>query len=287
MASAQGHAVGVGQFAVEEHGDGRGAAAHVDMGHAQVFLVLDQAGEGRGVGRDHLGLDIQVTAGDGRLQGAHGAGAGADDMHVHAQALAKHAARVAHAAVAVDAVPHGDGVDDHVVRRLPAQQAPGVEDAAHVGVSDLVPGDGNLIGDEPGFRSPARHIDDHPADVLSGHVLGRFHGRPDGCLGGVHADDGAAAQPAGHLVPDADHPQRPFTIGAGDEAAHLRGAHVQGRDQAAANLRLRRAFFHAHRLSCLLLSFRVRFPGAGPRPSVPATGICEGSGGRAGVNPGP
>ena len=44
VAAADGDGIDVDQAAIEENGDGGGTAAHVDEGHAQVLLVLHQAG---------------------------------------------------------------------------------------------------------------------------------------------------------------------------------------------------------------------------------------------------
>ena len=73
-------------------------------------------------------------------------------MQVDAQALAEHAARVADAAAAVDAVSHRDGMDKFPVAQAFPGQGSWIEDAAQVGVSDLVASDGNVVGDKPGRR---------------------------------------------------------------------------------------------------------------------------------------
>ncbi len=62
--AADGDAVGMDQLAVEEDRERRGPAAHVDQGRAQRGLVVDQAAERRGVGRNDLVGDFQVTAVD-------------------------------------------------------------------------------------------------------------------------------------------------------------------------------------------------------------------------------
>ena len=136
------------QLAVEEDCDGGGAAAHVDQGDAQLPLVLDQAGQGRGVGRHHLRRDVQVAPRDTGGEVAGHAAGGGDHVHVDAQAVAEHAARIVDAAVAVDAVADRDGVDGLAVLLVVGGLAGGLENAPEVGVADLVSGDGYLAGDE-------------------------------------------------------------------------------------------------------------------------------------------
>ena len=113
--AAERDAVGVDQLGVEEHGDRGGAAAHVDQRDAELRLVLDQAAERGGIGRHHLALDLEMAAGDAGGEVAHGAGGRGDQVQVDAEALAEHAARIAHAAAAVDRVADRDGVDDVVL----------------------------------------------------------------------------------------------------------------------------------------------------------------------------
>src|SRR3546814_3266829 len=103
--------VGEDHVVLVEDGDGGGAAAHVDHRGAELQLVLHQGGEARGIGRDHEGGRLQVTALDAGGDVAHGARRGGDDVHVHAEVVAEHAARIADAAVAVDRIAGGDRVD--------------------------------------------------------------------------------------------------------------------------------------------------------------------------------
>ena len=66
MPAADRHVIGEDQIAVEEHPDRRGAAAHVDHGHPEADLVLDETGEPRGVGADDERIDFEMRAPDGR-----------------------------------------------------------------------------------------------------------------------------------------------------------------------------------------------------------------------------
>ena len=145
-----------------------------------------------------------MTARDAGFQIAQGAAQRADDVHIDAEPLAEHAARVADPPVAVDGVTDGDGVDQFPFLGQAARQHRRIENAAQVGVADFVPGDGNFVGDEARQRFAARKIDHHLADVFAGHLFGRLDGGPDRGLGIVQIDDGARAQSPGHLVADAD-----------------------------------------------------------------------------------
>ena len=55
-------------FAAIEDGDGRGAAAEIDDGAAELGLVVDQNGKPAGIGRGDHRLDRQMAAVDGKLE---------------------------------------------------------------------------------------------------------------------------------------------------------------------------------------------------------------------------
>src|SRR3546814_7292019 len=63
------------------------------------------------VGRHHEGGRLQVAALDAGADVAHRARRGGDDVHVDAQLVAEHAARVPDAAVAVDRIAGRDRMD--------------------------------------------------------------------------------------------------------------------------------------------------------------------------------
>src|SRR5579885_2799803 len=111
VAAAHRHAVGEDHVAVEEHADRRRAAAHVDDGDAELHLVLDEAGEAGGIGADHQRVDVEMGAADDGAVVAHRRGGGGDQVHVDAEPLADHAARVADAAALVDRKADRDRVD--------------------------------------------------------------------------------------------------------------------------------------------------------------------------------
>ena len=54
---ADGDRIRVHQFAIEEDGDGRSAAAHIDADDAHLLFILDQAGEPGRIGRRYIGLE--------------------------------------------------------------------------------------------------------------------------------------------------------------------------------------------------------------------------------------
>ena len=104
MLAADGDAVGIDHIAVEEDGQGRGAAAHVDDADAQVHLVVHQARQPRGIGRDDQRADVEMAAGDAGAEVAHWSCRRRDDMHVDAEPRSEHAARLADAVAAVNRV---------------------------------------------------------------------------------------------------------------------------------------------------------------------------------------
>ncbi len=155
---------------------------------------------------------------------------GGDQVQADAEALAEHAARVADAAAAVDAVADRDRVHDLATLCVGLADFRLLEDPAQVGVVDLVAADGDIVGDKPRLRTAGGDVDDHLADVLAGHPLGGFDGGADRGLGGVEIDEGAGAQAAGGLMTDADDDD-PVADHTGDEAAHLRRADVERGDE--------------------------------------------------------
>ena len=81
------------------------------------------------------------------LQVAHRAGRGRDQVHVDAEPLAEHAARIADAAAAVDRVADRDRVDQVAVGVAARAGWPWSQHAAQVAVADLVAGDRDLDAD--------------------------------------------------------------------------------------------------------------------------------------------
>src|SRR5437667_179647 len=80
------------------------------------------------------------------MQVAQRAGGGGDQVHGDAEPLAVHAAGIADAAAAVDAVADGDRVDEAAVVAAVVLVAM-VEGAPEIGVTDLVAGDVDVDGD--------------------------------------------------------------------------------------------------------------------------------------------
>ena len=78
-------------------------------------LVLDEAGEAGGIGADDQRLDFEMRAPDRRGVVAHAGGRGGHDVHVDAEPLADHAARIADAAAVVDREADRDRMDDLAV----------------------------------------------------------------------------------------------------------------------------------------------------------------------------
>ncbi len=126
-----------------KHADRRRAAAHIDDRDAEVHLVLDEAGETGGVGADDEGIDIEHRPRHRGAVVAHRARGGGDDVHVDAEPLADHAARVSNAAAVVDRKPDRDGVNDLPVTGV-AHQVAALQHMAHIAIADLATADADL-----------------------------------------------------------------------------------------------------------------------------------------------
>ena len=162
-------------------------------------------------------------------------------MHVDAEPLAEHAARVADAAAAVDREADRDRVDD--LRGRPFAHAGSRARAPRRMSPSLIscPAMRDLGADDARGREAARQVDDDLARS-SRRPSARRRGRR--CrieaLGRLEVDDHAAAHAARDLVADADD-ARLVVLDPGDEAADLGGADIERGDQAAARPRRRDA----------------------------------------------
>ena len=235
VVAADRNRIGVDQVAAVEHRDRGGAAAHVDQRHAEIHLVLHQAGEAGGEGGDAAISDLEMGALDADAEIAHGAGGRRDEMHIDAQPLAVHAARVAHAAAAVDRVADRHGVDQFAVRGL-GRQMNLAQNAADIAIGHFVAADGDLDAESVRGRVAAADADHDLLDPFAAHLLGGVDGGRQRVLGRLHVDDVAALDAARLLVADADHAQLVVSLDAGDEAADLAAAEVERRDDAVPSL---------------------------------------------------
>ena len=179
-------------------------------------------------------------------------------MHVDAEPLPEHAARVANAAAVIDRKPDRDRMDDLAVAGL-AQQIAVLEHPPHIGVGNLAPGDADLGPDDARRGETARQVRDDPLYRLAGHFLGGMHRVQNRSARRFEIDDLPVAHAARDLVPDPEHP-RLVVLDPGDEAADLVRPDVERGDQAAARPDCRPA---RSRLACgtrdrLLLSVSWR-----------------------------
>ena len=158
-------------------------------------------------------------------------------MELNAQLVAEHAARVADAPVAVDRVADGDRVDQLLVGA--ALELAGLgQRPADIGVVDLVAADRHFHVGSLGRRLAAGDVDQHFADRLPRHLLGRVDGGADSLLRRIHVDDGAGPETPRDLMSDAGNAQHAAVLDPCDEAADLGCADVQCSDYPAANLSL-------------------------------------------------
>ena len=106
------------ECAFEEHGDRRDAATHVDDGRAKLHLVRREHGKATGVrGKERAG-DGEPAAFDGKFEILQRRRPHRDAVHLHADALAEHAARVAHAARFVHDIGHRRALNDLLTVRV-------------------------------------------------------------------------------------------------------------------------------------------------------------------------
>src|SRR5438445_8385790 len=136
MATANRYVIGVDQIAVEEYTDRCGSAAHVDHGHAEPDLVLDQAGQPSGIRANDQSIEFEMRTPNCRHVTADAGGVGGHHVHIDAKPVAKHPARVADAAAVIDREPDRHGVDDMAIARF-ANQMPLLEHPLHLGIGDL------------------------------------------------------------------------------------------------------------------------------------------------------
>lgn len=115
MHAAHRQDIGEHEFGVEVDGNGGRPAAHVDEGDAQLLLIVDQTAKCRGIGRNHPADHIEVATTDTGVEIAQCSCRGGDDVEIDAEALAEHAARIAHATAAIDRIAHRDGMDDAMI----------------------------------------------------------------------------------------------------------------------------------------------------------------------------
>src|SRR5271166_4854178 len=174
VAAADGHIVGMDQIAVEKHPDRRRSAAHVNDGHTECDFVLDEAGEPRRIRAYDEGIDVEMRAPDRRAVIAHTGHARGHHVHVDAESVAKHPARVADAATIVDREPDGHRMDDVLITRL-AYQVTLLKHPLHFRICDLPPGNADLGLDNARGEEPARQIRHNLLDRLARHFLSGVH----------------------------------------------------------------------------------------------------------------
>src|SRR6516165_11924522 len=89
VGAADGHIVAMDQIAVEKHPDRRRPTTHVNDGHTECDLVLDQTGEARRIRADDEGIDVEMRAPDRRAVIAHAGRARGHHVHIDTEPLAK------------------------------------------------------------------------------------------------------------------------------------------------------------------------------------------------------
>ena len=246
MLAADGDGVDMDAIAAVEDGDRGGAAAEIDQRAAELGLVVDEHRQAAGIGRGDQRLDREMAAVDAELEIAERRRVGGDHVHVDAEPLAEHAARVGDAAVGVERIADRQRVDDGAARR-DRMAAPGGKHAADIGFLDLLAGEGDARRVGLAGQASAGDVDDERLDGDPGHALGRVDGEADRLLGGVEIGDDARLDAARALMADAEHldrvgasraAPRPIPRAHGsqppDQAADLARADVENRDDGGA-----------------------------------------------------
>ena len=216
---------------MREYRDVGRAAADVEQAHAEILLVLGQHGARR---RERLQDQVlhfdaaTAHALDDVLRRGHRAG---HDVHLHLQAHARHADRLAHVFLAVDDEFLAQHVQDLLVGRN-VDRAGGLDRAVDVEHADLAV----LHRDHPrGIEAPdvaAGDADESRADLAVGHQLGFLERALDRGHRRLDVDHDALFQAFRFVRAHAQDVER-----LGHQARHLRGADVQRDHQVLVFLR--------------------------------------------------
>ena len=103
--------------------------------------------------------------------------------------------------------------DRDAVDQLALGVAVGIEplpvDTAEVGVADFMAVDFDFHAEVSGGRVTGGHVDHDAVQPFADALLGGANRGQDRGLGGIHVDDRASADPAGRVMPDAQHPHVP------------------------------------------------------------------------------
>ena len=192
------------ELAVGEDRDGRRAAAHVDAGGAEFGLVVDQRGKPAGVGRCNHALDRQMRAVDAELEIAERRRVGGHHVHVDAERLAEHAARIVHAALAVERVAGRQRMQD-LPLGLERRLAPAASTLLMSAASTSWPPRSIVAEKISLFSRPAEMLTIRLSTVRPAMRSAASTASRTALLGLVQIDDDAGLDAARLLVADADH----------------------------------------------------------------------------------
>lgn len=193
----------VADRAFAENGDVGGAAADVDQHHAQFLFVFGQHRQARGQWLQDQVVHLQTAAAhalDDVLCRADRAG---DDVHLHFQADAAHADRLAHVLLAIDDEFLREDVQDLLVGR-DVDRLGGLDHARHVGRRDLLVLDRHHAARVEAADVAAGDAREDLADLAVGHQLRFFERFLDRLDGRLDVDDHAFLQPLGLGLAHAD-----------------------------------------------------------------------------------
>ena len=204
MVATHGDSIDMLEIAAPKHRNAGGAATAIDHDNALIRLILFENSETGRIGRGDDRLNLKMAAFDGKHQIAGCRRVGARHMHIHAQPVGDHAARLFHGGIAVEPVASWQRMKNRPAR-CDRMNRCGIHGPLDIPVLDRPPGGRDLRHEMLRADATARHGDDDALDRRARHPLGCIDCSPHHALGLVHVDDDAALEAARALVPNSQH----------------------------------------------------------------------------------
>ena len=216
--------------AFAENRDVGRAAADIDQHHAEFLFVFRQHRERRRQRLQDQIVHFEPAAAhalDDVLRRAHRAG---DDMHLHFEADAAHADRLAHIFLAVDDEFLREDMQHLLVGRN-VDRLRRFDHARHVGLRDFLLLDRHHAARIEAADMAAGDPGEHVRDLAVGHQLGFFERALNGLHGGFDIHHHAFLEPLRFALAEADHLVVTFALQLGDDGHDLRRPNVEGDQQ--------------------------------------------------------
>ena len=239
--------IGIDHVFLDEDGEARRAATHVDTGGTKLLLVLDQRGHARHISRRGKPCEFQIAALEAVDQILENGAVGSEHVHITGKPLADLTSRVDQSRAMVEREIHRLRMKDVTtvtdIRHVAGGQRPG-----DVMFADNVAFDRDDAREAVGARLPARETGDDVVDSDIRHFLSGLNSRPDCALGLVNRTAFAEFDPARPGRCCADHPKLglsghvadPLTfwkridpVEPKDQTGHLGGAYIENGNDTA------------------------------------------------------